>query len=66
MEKKKKIYECNLLGDLELKNKNKSRSPKRKWILLKEKEDTLYQIFFQNSIWEREYLENKSQDKLDL
>lgn len=36
------------------------------WILLKEKEDTQYQIIFRNSIWEREYLENVSQDKLDL
>lgn len=48
MEKKKK-YECSLLGDLELKKK-KSRNPKHKWILLKEKEDIQYQIIFRNSV----------------
>lgn len=66
MEKEKKKKKCSLLDDLELKKKKSSRKSKLKRMLFKEKEDTHYQIFFRNSIWEREYLENVSPGKLDL
>lgn len=60
---KKKKSEHSLLGNLEF--EKQSKNPKLIFYLRK-KDVTQCQIFFRNSIWKGEYLENISQDKLGL